>query len=87
MNSFTGRSAIVTGGARGIGAAIVQALVKENIAVVIADLLEPEGKELTRALGPNVMFQRHDVTDKQNWRDLIDQAALPMFDRRDIAGI
>lgn len=73
MNSFSGRSAIVTGGARGIGAAIVRALVKENIAVVIADLLEPEGKELARSLGPNVMFQRHDVTDKQNWRDLIDQ--------------
>ncbi|MEU7143948.1 SDR family oxidoreductase [Nocardia sp. NPDC046473] len=73
MNGFSGRSAIVTGGARGIGAAIVRALVKENIAVVIADLLEPEGTELARALGPNVMFQRHDVTDKQNWRDLIDQ--------------
>jgi len=73
MNSFSGRSAIVTGGARGIGAAIVRALVKENIAVVIADLLAPEGEELARSLGPNVMFQRHDVTDKQNWRDLIDQ--------------
>ncbi|MEV6562083.1 SDR family oxidoreductase [Nocardia sp. NPDC051756] len=73
MNSFSGRSAIVTGGARGIGAAIVRALVKENIAVVIADLLEPEGTELARSLGPNAMFQRHDVTDKQNWRDLIDQ--------------
>ncbi|WP_433663219.1 SDR family NAD(P)-dependent oxidoreductase [Nocardia sp. CA-128927] len=73
MNGFSGRSAIVTGGARGIGAAIVRALAKENIAVVIADLLEPEGRDLARALGPNVMFQRHDVTDKQNWRDLIDQ--------------
>ncbi|WP_280396185.1 SDR family NAD(P)-dependent oxidoreductase [Nocardia brasiliensis] len=75
MNSFTGRSAIVTGGARGIGAAIVRALAKENIAVVVADLLEREGTELARSLGPNVMFQRLDVTDKLMWRDVIDQTA------------
>ncbi|WP_029896739.1 SDR family NAD(P)-dependent oxidoreductase [Nocardia brasiliensis] len=75
MNSFTGRSAIVTGGARGIGAAIVRALAKENIAVVVADLLEREGTELARSLGPNVMFQRLDVTDKSMWRDVIDQTA------------
>lgn len=75
MDSFTGRSAIVTGGARGIGAAIVRALAKENIAVVVADLLEREGTELARSLGPNVMFQRLDVTDKSMWRDVIDQTA------------
>ncbi|WP_280445871.1 SDR family NAD(P)-dependent oxidoreductase [Nocardia brasiliensis] len=75
MNSFTGRSAIVTGGARGIGAAIVRALAKENIAVVVADLLEREGTELAGSLGPNVMFQRLDVTDKSMWRDVIDQTA------------
>ncbi|MFG1798183.1 SDR family NAD(P)-dependent oxidoreductase [Nocardia sp. NPDC049149] len=75
MNSFSGRSAIVTGGARGIGAAIVRALAKENIAVVIADLLEQEGTELAHALGPNVMFQRLDVTDKSMWRDVIDQTS------------
>ncbi|AFU01606.1 MULTISPECIES: SDR family NAD(P)-dependent oxidoreductase [Nocardia] len=75
MNNFSGRSAIVTGGARGIGAAIVRALAKENIAVVVADLLEREGTELARSLGPNVMFQRLDVTDKSMWRDVIDQTA------------
>ncbi|WP_225728952.1 MULTISPECIES: SDR family NAD(P)-dependent oxidoreductase [unclassified Nocardia] len=73
MQTFSGRSAIVTGGARGIGAAIVRALAKEHIAVVIADLLERDGTELARSLGGDVMFQRLDVTDENSWRAAIDQ--------------
>lgn len=74
MGTFTGRSAIVTGGSRGIGAAIVRALVKENISVVIGDLLEREGSELARSLGPMVTFCRLDVTDEANWRAVVDEA-------------
>ncbi|QIS07460.1 SDR family oxidoreductase [Nocardia brasiliensis] len=75
MHGFAGRSAIVTGGARGIGAAIVGALAKEGIAVVAADLLEREGTELAHSLGPNAMFQRLDVTDKSMWHHVIEQTA------------
>lgn len=52
MSAFTGRSALVTGGARGIGAAIVRALAKDNIDVVIGDLLEPAGTALAERWDP-----------------------------------
>jgi 3alpha(or 20beta)-hydroxysteroid dehydrogenase len=38
-----GKTAIVTGGARGIGAAIATALVAEGAHVVIADVLDGDG--------------------------------------------
>ena len=73
MSAFNGRSALVTGGARGIGAAIVRALAKENIDVVIGDLLEPAGIELAESVGPHASFRRLDVTDKADWRRVLDE--------------
>ncbi|MFI5719524.1 SDR family NAD(P)-dependent oxidoreductase [Nocardia sp. NPDC051750] len=74
MSAFTGRSALVTGGARGIGAAIVRALAKDNIDVVIGDLLEPAGTALAESMGPHALFQRLDVTDEADWRRVLDEA-------------
>ncbi|GAB2711961.1 SDR family NAD(P)-dependent oxidoreductase [Nocardia thraciensis] len=71
MGEFSGRSAIVTGGARGIGAAVARALAKEQFGVVIADLLEQEGTSLAESLGPNVTFRRLDVTDEKGWDSVI----------------
>lgn len=73
MIDFTGRSAIVTGGARGIGAAIVRALTEVNINVVAADLLEREGAGLAETLGPAASFRRLDVTDEANWQRVIEE--------------
>ncbi len=61
-----GRTALVTGGARGIGAAIVDRLAAEGAAVCIADRLGPEAESLAasqRALGRDVMVQLVDLTD------------------------
>ncbi|MBF6182281.1 SDR family NAD(P)-dependent oxidoreductase [Nocardia otitidiscaviarum] len=74
MNDFQGRSAIVTGGARGIGAAVVTALAKEGIGVVAADLLDREGEALADALGSRVVFRHLDVTDAQGWERVIADA-------------
>jgi 3alpha(or 20beta)-hydroxysteroid dehydrogenase len=68
------RSVIVTGGARGIGAAVVAALAKEQFGVVIADLLESDGTALAESLGSSVIFRRLDVTDEANWRRVIADA-------------
>ncbi|MFE5289963.1 hypothetical protein ACFRAQ_33775 [Nocardia sp. NPDC056611] len=43
MTEFADRSAVVTGGARGIGAAVVAELVMAGFGVVIADLLTEDG--------------------------------------------
>lgn len=70
-----GRTAIVTGGARGIGAAIVGALAAAGARVVVADLLEAEGEALAaRSAG---RFVRHDVTDEESWAALVDAAGAP----------
>ncbi|RDI55212.1 SDR family NAD(P)-dependent oxidoreductase [Nocardia mexicana] len=74
MSEFSGRSAIVTGGARGIGAAVAAELAKEQFGVVIADLLEHEGTRLAESLGSNVIFRRLDVTDEKSWRAVVSDA-------------
>ncbi|MEV6325293.1 SDR family oxidoreductase [Nocardia sp. NPDC051787] len=74
MTELEGRSAVVTGGARGIGAAVVAALAKEHISVVIGDLLESEGTALADSLGAGALFRRLDVTDEAGWRAVLDDA-------------
>jgi 3alpha(or 20beta)-hydroxysteroid dehydrogenase len=74
MTDFSGRSAIITGGARGIGAAIAVALAKEQFGVVIADLLERDGIATAESIGANAIFRRLDVTDEHDWRTVIGEA-------------
>lgn len=74
MSMFTGRSAIVTGGARGIGAAVAAALAKEHLGVVIADLLERDGTAVAESLAPNAIFRRLDVADEDGWNDVVSDA-------------
>jgi 3alpha(or 20beta)-hydroxysteroid dehydrogenase len=73
MSYLHGRSAIVTGGAHGIGAAIARTLVKSGLGVVVADILEHEG-EATAAALENAVFRRLDVTDDDQWRLVLDDA-------------
>lgn len=66
--SLSGKVAIVTGGARGIGRAYSQALADAGAAVLIVDLLEAEGAatvEAIRASGGQAEFRKVDVSDMQ----------------------
>src|SRR5690349_20583732 len=74
MGTFSGRSAIVTGGARGIGAAVAAELAKEGLGVVIADLLERDGTATATALGTGAIFRRLDVADEDAWQRVIADA-------------
>jgi NAD(P)-dependent dehydrogenase (short-subunit alcohol dehydrogenase family) len=58
---ITGASAIVTGGASGIGAAVARKLAERGAQVVVADLQEDKGKALATELGG--AFARVDVTE------------------------
>lgn len=69
--SIDGRTAIVTGGARGIGAAVTRTLLAMGAKVIIADILEEQGTALAAELGPNTRFKRLDVTNEKSWADLI----------------
>jgi len=68
---FTGRVAIVTGGASGIGAALVRALASAGASVVIADLDEAGGRAVGRETGAETAVV--DVTDARAVAGLIDR--------------
>src|SRR5215472_5181633 len=62
-DSFKGRTAVVTGGARGIGDAIIQALRAAGAAVTSFDKIEPE------AARPGVRYLEADVSDPGSVQD------------------
>lgn len=71
---LAGRAVVVTGAARGQGAAEAEILVREGARVTGADVLDGEGEALARrlsALGPGTMEYRHlDVASERQWADL-----------------
>ena len=73
MNRFEGRVALVTGGSRGMGAATVRRLHAEGAAVVVADILDDDGKALADELGDRVRFIHLDVSSEEQWQDAIAQ--------------
>jgi len=58
---------LVTGGARGIGAAIALTAVAEGARVIIGDVLDQDGQELAAAIGPWATYVRLDVTRPDDW--------------------
>jgi NAD(P)-dependent dehydrogenase (short-subunit alcohol dehydrogenase family) len=72
--AFEGASAIVSGGAGGLGEATVRRLHAEGLGVVIADLAEDKGKALADELGDNAAFVSTDVTEDNSIRAAIDAA-------------
>lgn len=73
--NLEGASAIVTGGAGGLGAAAARRLVECEVGVVIADLADDAGKELATELGERARFVHTDVTDEASVRAALDVAA------------
>jgi NAD(P)-dependent dehydrogenase (short-subunit alcohol dehydrogenase family) len=65
------RVAVVTGGARGIGASIAEAFVAEGASVVVVDQLTEQGELLARSLGDCARFVAGDVTQPATWEQLI----------------
>jgi len=74
--------AVVTGGARGIGAGIVRRFVQAGARVVFSDLLNEEGKGFEEELGKNVAFYRADAASASDSEALV-EFAVERFGRLD----
>ena len=71
MKRFNGRVYLLSGAARGIGAAQARQLVGEGGMVVIADVLIDEGRKLVSELGSACVFQLLDVTSEAQWSEAV----------------
>ena len=71
MGRLTGKIALVTGGARGLGEAIVRSFVAEDAQVVFGDILDEEGEALAAELGDAASFVHMDVSQQADWDNAI----------------
>ncbi|MDF7640677.1 glucose 1-dehydrogenase [Bifidobacterium sp. ESL0784] len=73
MGRVSGKIAIVTGAAGGMGAADAKRLVEEGAQVVLTDMNEA-GQQVADKLGENARFMRQDVTKPEDWQKVVDYA-------------
>ncbi|MDP4803554.1 MAG: SDR family oxidoreductase [Candidatus Nanopelagicales bacterium] len=69
MGKLDGKVALITGGARGMGAVHARTLQAEGAIVVITDVLDDEGAAVAKELG--ITYLHHDVTDEKQWNSVI----------------
>jgi 3alpha(or 20beta)-hydroxysteroid dehydrogenase len=72
MGRVDGKVALISGGARNIGAASARMLVGEGAKVVIGDLLDEEGTALAGELGDAARYVHLDVTSDEDWRSAVE---------------
>jgi len=80
---FSGKVAVVTGGASGMGAAAARQLHAGGAKVMIADMNDALGQALVDGLGEGAAFQRTDVSVETEMQGLMD-AAVERFGRLDL---
>lgn len=78
-----GKVALITGAARGQGAAAARRFVAEGARVMIGDVLNEEGKALAKELGDAAWYQPLDVSDEKAWKDAISEIER-LFGRLDV---
>lgn len=85
MGQVSGKTAIVTGGASGIGAACAAVLAREGASVVVTDLDDEGGRAVVDRIATDgeALFLHQDVSIEETWPGVID-AALQRFGRLDV---
>jgi 3alpha(or 20beta)-hydroxysteroid dehydrogenase len=71
MGMLDGKIAIITGAARGQGAAAARRFVEEGATVVIADVTDELGKELAGELGERATYRHLDVSSEDDWNTVV----------------
>ena len=83
MGRVDNKVALITGGARGMGAADARMLVKEGAKVVIGDILDDEGQALADELGDAARYIHLDVSSADDWTAAV-EIALSSFGKLNV---
>jgi 3alpha(or 20beta)-hydroxysteroid dehydrogenase len=70
--------AIISGGARGQGAAEARLFAAEGARVMVGDVLDGEGEVVVKEIGASAAYRHLDVTDAGSWADIV-SATLDTF--------
>src|ERR1700678_437764 len=73
MGKLDGRVALITGGARGMGAAEARLFAEEGAQVAIADILDADGIALAKSLGDAAEYLHLDVSSEQGWEQTVER--------------
>jgi cyclopentanol dehydrogenase len=83
MGKLEGKVALISGGARGQGAAEAEAFVREGAKVVFGDIRDDDGKKVEAAIGGHAGYVHLDVTSEPDWQRAV-KTATERFGRLDI---
>ena len=78
-----GKTAIVTGGAGGIGRAVTTVFVREGANVLFVDIDDERGKDLEQELGSSARFLNADISRRESAEQIRD-AAVAAFGSVDV---
>lgn len=71
LNDLTGRTVVVTGAARGLGAQTARRAVEAGACVVLTDVLDEEGAAFAASLGERARYAHLDVTSEPDWQRVL----------------
>ena len=80
-----GKVALISGGARGMGAEEARIFAREGAKVIIGDISEEDGKAVEAQIseaGGQALFVRLDVTEESEWTNAVEQAGCSGEQRR-----
>jgi len=83
MRRLEGRVALITGAARGMGAAEARLFAAEGARVAVCDVADAEAKAVAEGIGEAALFQHLDVTREEEWEAAV-AGTLRAFGRLDV---
>jgi 3alpha(or 20beta)-hydroxysteroid dehydrogenase len=83
MGRLEGKVVLVTGAARGQGAAEARLFVDEGARVMLSDVRDDDGELLAKELGERALYRHHDVTSEDDWAATV-ASTISSFGRVDV---
>jgi NAD(P)-dependent dehydrogenase (short-subunit alcohol dehydrogenase family) len=80
---LSGKVALISGGARGMGAAEARLFTREGARVVIGDVLDSEGQAVAKEIGEAALYTHLDVTREDDWTRAV-ALSVERFGRLDV---